>query len=229
MGADPFELVTHTWQSVATVPSGDVQDIVIAPAGFGAYGGSLITSGYSGVFAIDPTTGIVTTLSPGTLVSSIGFTPAGSLLGTDYNANNILSFAADGSTSVFYSGVGNQPDGLSVHPLTGDVYVATWPGIFSKINPAGTTSTLFADGWNIDGGYWPTPMNFSNDGERLLFGTTSGDGTQYENRAIGGFESISGPGSAVPEPGSMTLLCTGALGVICKLRRRRQRVAPEHA
>ena len=163
-------------------------DFALAPSGFGAYGGQLIACN-GGVYAVNPTTGAKTNIfvGSGDWHSSLDFGPNGTLYVTEYNSGNVLTVTAAGSTSVFANLPGANPDGLAVHPGTGNIYVADPSGgkIF-MITPAGVVST-FATSVILDDGFYPTGMAFSRNGTVLYYLTNT---SVFQLAAIQGFPPI---------------------------------------
>jgi sugar lactone lactonase YvrE len=174
---------------VAAVPG--AMGMEVAPAGFGAFGGQLIVGTTTGVVALDAGTGTVTPIWATGTVPDVAFTLDGRLLALPANGQ-IVEVAADGTTSIFASGLG-AADGIAVHPSTGEIFVAD-PSSQSivKVSADGTTSSPFATDALVDGGFFPSPITFTVDGASLFYGTRESGTTVYR---IDGFEGLDGSGT----------------------------------
>ena len=185
---------------LASLGSGvDAMGMAVAPAGFGAFGGQLVVGTYDGISIVNPTNGAVSVLlsTTGMPHSDVAFTPGGVLLSTDYDNNRIVSVTAAGVESTFFAGP-SSPDGIAVHPGTGEVFVAS-SGLDSivKIDPSGTTSSVFASGSDFDGGWFVSPIRFSTDASILYYGVGEG---QMDFYAISGFSGVAPAPVNVPVP-----------------------------
>jgi PEP-CTERM motif len=132
-----------------------------------------------------------------------------------------------GSFETFGSACLNFPFPLVIHDGVftfvfedGDTLSGTWSGTSSRvISPAGRVLTT-SDSYVVTGGtgkFDGAIGSFSDSGGGTSTGVTA---TQYYT-----FEgTISAPGLvAVPEPGTVGLLSTGAIGMMLKFRRRTKR------
>jgi len=185
---------------LASIGAGnDAMGMAVAPAGFGAYGGQLVVGSYDGISVVDPGTGSVSVLisTVGDPHSDVGFTPAGELLATDYDNNRIVSVSAAGIESEFYAGPA-EPDGIAVHPGTGEIYVASSSSdSIVKIAPDGNSSSVFATGADFDSGWFVSPLRFSVDATTLYYGAGE---SQMDIYAISGFDGIGPAPVQVPVP-----------------------------
>lgn len=180
---------------LASLGSGvDAMGMAVAPAGFGAYGGQLVVGTYDGISIVNPANGAVSVLlnTPGNPHSDVAFTPDGVLLAVDYDNSRVVSVTAAGVESTFYDGI-SGPDGIAVHPSTGNVFVASSNlDAIVKIDPTGTSSSQFASDAIFDAGWFVSPIRFSTDGSVLYYGAGPSTLSIY---AISGFD-----GAAPPPP-----------------------------
>ncbi len=189
-----------------------VSDIALAPDAFGAFGGMLVVGGHGRVDVVDSLSGSVSTLATitgGGLYDTItvDFTPDGRLLATSLDTGQVLEIGADGSVSVFASGL-RGPSGIAVDPASGEVFVASeHERVLYRFAADGTGLPLFSSNFPIDGGYYPTALSFTSDGTSLLFSQSPS-----QVWAIDGFAGVP---AAVTEPAPLALLAFGgvALGV----------------
>jgi DNA-binding beta-propeller fold protein YncE len=196
---------------LTTVP-GDLHgngnaDFAVAPAGFGAFGGQLISCN-GGVYAVNPTTGVKTDIVVETSnhYSALDFGPNGVLYVADYENARVITVTATGTIAVFASLPGTAPDGLAVHPGTGNIYVAdSSNSAILKITPAGVSNT-FATDTPLDSGYFPSGLAFSADGGTLYYLTNEGS---FQLAAITGFPASMA--NAIPVLGLAGLLALAAL------------------
>jgi sugar lactone lactonase YvrE len=214
--SQPTPTATYLTTIGGTLNSNGNADFAVAPAGFGAYGGKLISCN-GGVYAVDPVTGAKTDIfvGGGDHYSSLGFGPNGMLYVADYDAAQVLTVSAAGATSVFASLPGTFPDGLAVQPTTGDIYVIDssngYAGAASilKITPAGVVST-FATNVSVSEGYYPSGLAFSNDGSTLYYLTVD-QSSVLEVAAIKGFPAVAAANIPIPAVGPAGLLLLALL------------------
>jgi sugar lactone lactonase YvrE len=210
--------------TIAAVNGNGNADFAVAPPGFGAFGGQLIASN-GGVYAVNPATGAKTDIAlSGTHYSSLGFGPNSVLYVADYDNARVITVTAAGTTSVFADLPGTSPDGIAVHPVTGDIYVADSSGDqIIRITPAGVSST-FATNLGFDGGYYPAGFAFSTSGDILYYLTQ--ENNLFQLAAIQGFASAAPPAVAVPVPvfgaaGGLILVLLLAVAGVTGIRRVR--------
>ena len=174
-----------------------VQDIE-----FGCGGLDMIIATDNGVVAIDRVLGTMSTLLSGPNVGGIACHPSrNTILATDYNNDMILEVTPGGMQSVFVPMTSNEPDGLDVHPSTGDIYIACSGngGVMQVVDPAGAMLQTFGTGMQFDPGTWPSPFAFSNDATRVYYGARA---SSYELRAVDGFPGLVRCDLGTPLPGS---------------------------
>lgn len=211
--------------TIAAVNGNGNADFAVAPPGFGAFGGQLIASN-GGVYVVNPATGAKTdiALSGTDHYSSLGFGPNGVLYVADYDNARVITVTAAGTTSVFADLPGTAPDGIAVHPGTGDIYVADSNlDQIIRITPAGVSST-FATNLGFDGGYYPAGFAFSTSGNILYYLTQ--ENNLFQLAAIQGFASAAPPAVAVPvpvfgAPGGLILALLLAVAGVTGIRRVR--------
>ena len=174
---------------VASVPG--AMGMEFAPSGFGAYGGQLIVGTTTGVVALDVGTGTVTPIWNTGNVPDVAFSLDGRLLALRANGT-ITEVGADGSTSVFASGLGSA-DGIAVQPATGEIFLAD-PSSRSilKVSADGSTTTTFATNALVDGGFFPSPITFTVSGGSMFYGTRESGTTVYR---IDGFSAAVSDGT----------------------------------
>ena len=198
---------------LASIGAGnDAMGMAVAPAGFGTYGGQLVVGSYDGISIVDPDTGTVNVLlsTVDDPHSDVGFTPAGELLATDHDNSRIVSVSATGTESVFYAGP-SEPDGIAIHPGTGQVYVASsGSDSIVKIAPDGTSSSVFATGTDFDSGWFVSPLRFSADATTLYYGAGE---SQFDIYAISGFDGV-GPDPLLEPVPSMSAWALIVLAVL---------------
>ena len=175
----------------------------VAPASFGGFGGQLVVGTTSGVSVVDPASGVETVLwNAGTEISDVAFILDGRLIVTRENTGELIELSAAGVPTPFAAGLG-APDGIAVHPGTGDIYV-TDPNSSTlwRVAPDGSSVSAFATGAAVDGGYFPSPIAFSVDGTELFYGTRESGTTIYR---ISGFPSVTPASPPTPVPANDTL------------------------
>jgi len=182
---------------VAQVTGGSM-GIAVVPAGFGSYGGQLAVGTHSGISILDPSNGNVVVLwTAGTEIPAVAFTLDGRLVAANYSAAEIVEITSGGVATTLASGFGS-PDGIAVHPATGELYITTpssseiW-----KLQPDGSAQSVFASNAQVDNGYYPSPITFSVDGVDMYYATRESGSTIYQ---ISGFDAASGLIDAVPVP-----------------------------
>lgn len=215
-----ISLPSPTASYLATVPATSANtnaDFAVAPAGFGAFAGKFIACDV-GVYAVDPTTGARTDIfvGGGDHYSSLGFGPNGKLYVADYETGDIITVTAAGATSLL-ANVSGRPDGLAVHPVTGDIYVADSNNQqIYKITPAGVVST-FATGIVFSSGYYPSGLAFSSTGSTLYYLAEDGSGVNLDK--ITGFPTVSHPIPAL-SPTNLLVLALLIVAAGATLNRR---------
>lgn len=200
--------------SIAT-PTNRPMGMAIAPAGFGAFGGMIIVADADGVSVINPANGNVTQLwDANTNISDVAFTLAGEIVAVRDNGD-LIQITSAGVATVITSGLGGS-DGVAVHPVTGEIYVADPNGdTIWKVQPDGSSPTAFATNVLVDSGFFPSPIAFSPDGADLFYITRESGSTIYR---ISGFPTLSI--QQVPTLSTwMLILLTLLLGIV-GLRKR---------
>lgn len=205
------DLSTGAQTTLAATPGGT------APAlAYGA--GKLFVGTYSGLRAYDTASNSYTSVAGlNSLYNSLTFANDGRLLLSDYNNSRILAYdPVTNSSSVFRSGIANV-GGIAVHAGSGKVYAAAEGNrqLF-EIAADGSSASVFANNFDVDGGWYPTALTFSQDQSQLFF--LQNAGSTFALHAISGFEAV--VGQAVPEPGALALALLGLTGVALSRRRK---------
>ena len=184
---------------------------------------------------INPSTGLATQIgSFGTLnFSSLAFKADGTLLGVTGDGNaatnpeTLFTISTLNASATLLLALGNGADGetIAMHP-NGLLYhssgAAVLEAVFESVNlgtltvnPIGVASgEMFAMGYNPDSG-----QMLGSDIDSDLFSINLATGARTPIGHINGLQRNRGLAFVVPEPGAMTLLGLGAMG-LGTLRRR---------
>lgn len=185
---------------------------------YSAIGGNklyIAESGGLSVYDIDHgTVGTVSQIN--TLLSAVVTGKDGRLYAADYNNGQLIAYDPSTNTlSTVRSGIPGIA-GLAVDPISGDIYaVSEGTGAMLRISADGSTVSTFATNLAIDGGYYPTGLQFAPDGSGLYI-LEPDTGSTFSLHEITGFE-------AVPEPGTIAILGTALLAIF-GLRRKASNV-----
>ena len=202
---------------LASIGNGnDAMGMAVAPAGFGAYAGQLVVGSYDGISIVNPSTGAVSVLlsTVDNPHSDVAFTSAGELLATDYDNNRIVRVSDAGTESVFSAGL-DGPDGIAIHPGTGEVYVAaSGSDTIVKLAPDGLSSSVFATGADFDSGWFVSPIRFSAEGTSLYYGVGESQADIY---VITGFDGVNPPPAPAPLGEPVPTMSAWALIVLAVL------------
>lgn len=157
---------------VVNIAGAEINGLVVAPVGYGAFGGQLIAATQSGgVVAIDPTGPTVTAIAPGNY-SDLEFASDGTMYTVSDNGD-VATVSAAGVVSVVATLT--QPDGIAVDNSGGRLLVADWsPGVgelFAVTIPGGVVSSL--GNFDFDSGFWPSGLAFDGSTLMMLTGETS--------------------------------------------------------
>lgn len=153
-----------------------INAMVVAPQGYGAYGGDIIFIAYNEVYAYDPASAnppeLIVSLPQ--VVSDLVFGGDGTLYIADYNQGKIITLASNGTATDFVTGLGGV-DGLTVDTQSGTLFAAcSSPDRLYSIDIASKTKTELST-INFDGGYYPSGIVF--DGfETLIMKTGENPG-----------------------------------------------------
>jgi WD40 repeat protein len=188
------------------------EDMAIAPASFGELSGQIIVSGWKGIHVINPITQDVSYLvgdgSTTYNYNSMCLTTDGNLYAIHDLTDQIHQIHPDGSVTTFASGIGWDADGIAIHPITGNMYIAcSSDNTLKELDVKTMTWSIFASDIDFDNGFYPSPLCFSSDGYTLFYGIGE---NSCQIRAIDGF---------VPEP---TTICLIGLGSLSLLRKRKK-------
>jgi hypothetical protein len=204
-----------SWSAVGNIlGAGPVNDIALAPIGFGSFGGQLIAATTNGLFAMNTVTGAVTVLRSGDYWSAVAFTPDGQLLASEYfgaNAPGIYKVASNGSLTLFTSDA--NVDGLAVNAGTGQIVAADASRIFTLSSTGVRTDIVAA---SLDGGFYPGVLSFNRTGTNVLYGSYNGTSNSYGVNAITGFAANDATGVPLPGVAAAGMALMGA----AKFRRR---------
>lgn len=185
-----------------------IEDIALAPAGFGSFGGQLIVGTHSdGLWAMS-TAGVATPIAGGSF-TSLEFDSNGNLFAVRHANSDLVTVSPSGTVSLFASGF--QSEGLAIHP-SGDMYaISSKSKAIFKITSAGAVST-FATDVSADFGFFAQPIGFSPDFTTLWY-TEDPDNLE----SISGFSSV----VPVPEPSTLAIWSLFSLcGLAISWRRR---------
>jgi sugar lactone lactonase YvrE len=188
---------------------------------FGSNGNLFVAGGTSNkIYEITPG-GVVSTFASSNLDAPVGLAidSSGNIYAANQFNGTIVKFTPGGSASTFASGLSTLDD--LVFDSSGNLWVSDSNGFGStsgtvlKFTPGGSSSTILT-GLN-------NPANMAFDSAGNLFIANLG-GTITEltpGGTVSTFASgLAGPNgiaigvSALPEPASLTLFCTGALGMM---------------
>lgn len=173
-GVDPG---TGTPNMLVTLAN-DPNSLVIAPAGFGAYGGQLIAALPTGeVYAVNQSQVTPTPV----LIGNAGIGASALIFGADgtlYIATGdatVVTMTAAGVVANFATGM-NEVDGLAIDNAGGRLFIADAGSdeLLQATIPGGVVSMLSAA--NFDGGYRPSPIVFDGIGT-IVMGLDAGGGT----------------------------------------------------
>lgn len=135
-----------------------INSIVLAPPGFGNYGGQLIVGKSNGdIVAIDQsvenpdTTNVIATVA-GANVSNLIFGNDGTLYAADYDLSKIVTVDANGTLTDFTIGILQEPDGLAIDNIGSRLFIASsgTDKLYTADIPSGDLSELADVDFNID-------------------------------------------------------------------------------
>ena len=152
---------------------GSVNGLVVAPAGYGTFGGQLIAATQnSGIVAVDPAVPNATTIVSGVnSFSDLEFASDGTLYVVSNATGDVSTVSAAGVVTAI-TNLAN-PDGIAVDNAGGRLFVATNSGVgelFSVTIPGAVVSSL--GNFDFDGGFFPSGLAF--DGSTLMMLTGVG-------------------------------------------------------
>jgi len=155
---------------------GTANDLLIAPAGFGAYGGHLIICTYSpgALYAVDLSNPVSSTqITTGQFNSGV-FGSDGTLYCTTASGSNISTVSATGTVASFTTMPVSGLDGITFDSSGGRLFVASSDvdSVYAVSVPGGTPSRYTAA--NFDAGWWPSGLIYDNG--KLLAGVDSSVG-----------------------------------------------------
>ena len=152
--------------------------LVVAPSGYGSFGGQLIVGlGTGEIYAIDQTQASPMAdfiVDIGGAASDLVFGSDGTLYIADYDFDNILTLPAGGVPVNFTSSV-NRPEGLAVDNIGGRLFVANSGDNTMKQISIPSGGLLDSDTAIFDNGFGVSGIFFDNYGT-ILMGL--GDGSQ---------------------------------------------------
>lgn len=181
-----------------------VNTMVIAPAGWGSYGGQMIVATSSGIYALNMSTGVQTTIVGSGTWDGLAWNAANELVATQ-NSSEVSKIASNGTVSGFFS-VGATVDSLVIHPGTGEIFTTSTTNIY-RTNANGTGTTSFISGLNISGGWYPSGIAFSPNGATMYYSESNGG--YYKLYSVTGFSSV----APVPEASTTLMLLLALCGV----------------
>ena len=149
-----------------------INSIVLAPPGYGSYGGQLIVGTSNGdILAIDqsvvnPSLNVISTVAGGT-VSNLVFGNDGTLYATDYDDFKIVTVAADGTLTDFATML-SFPDGLAIDNSGSRLFIAE-SGL-DKLQaadiPSGALSIIGSV--NFGSGFAPSGLAYDNNDTLMM-------------------------------------------------------------
>lgn len=182
-------------------------------------GQNLIVSTNAGVYKynIATHTTTATSLNSGTY-SAVATGLDGNIFLADYNNGKIVSYNFGLNTSAnFRTGLSGVA-GLAIDPVTGEIFAALEnSATIDRISSDGSALVAFATNVAMDGGFFPTALEFAPNGGSLYF-TQSGPGSAFNLHQISGFQTVTS--TDVPEPASLALFGLG-LAAVAFMRRRK--------
>ncbi len=188
--------------STFTSLSGSINGLVLANSN-SDYFGSILAATYSGLYAVDTATGLSSLIDSG-LYNGVDVTQGGDIFAT--KDNGVSHFLSDGTLDYFTNT--SYIDGITIHDGTGDIYLASsQQRSILQFDELSLATSVFASNINFDGGWFPSPIEFSQNGEELYYGER--DGSMW---SIQGFPAISNSGT-VPEPSILALMSLGIFGL----------------
>lgn len=205
----------------SSVPT-SINDLIIAPAGFGSYGGTLLAVTRNGeVVSIDPGTGVKTfIIGPSTsfdAYSNLSVTPDGRVLITHHTGNRVLEVSPTGVITEVAAQTSTGPrfDGIVTHQGTGISYItnSSFSGSILSLDAMGNLQTI-ADDLKFNSGWFPGQIELSVDGTQLYYGVRD------QLRVISGLPAIVSA-NPVPSPATVSLFLLGAIVLTLRKGRRR--------
>jgi DNA-binding beta-propeller fold protein YncE len=158
---------------LSTAGYGAVSALALAPANFGAWGGSLIAvTDLGNIVSIDPDSGAASLVGGphNVALSGVAFAADGTLFVANHTGGSIVTVApVGGALTDFAVGLG-EPDGLVLDQLGTTLYVADSQGdtLWAVSVPGGVATSLGA--YSFDAGSEPTAITFDGLG-MLVLGT----------------------------------------------------------
>jgi DNA-binding beta-propeller fold protein YncE len=150
---------------------GAMNGLALAPANYGAWGGSLVAVTDLGhIVSVDPESGTATLIGGphNVALSALAFAADGTLFAANHTDGKIVGVdPASGALADFALGLG-QPDGLVLDQLGTTLYVADSQGntLWGVSVPGGVATNLGS--FTFDAGPEPTAMAFDGLGQLIL-------------------------------------------------------------
>lgn len=162
--------------TLLTSATGNINAITIAPSGYGSYGGQLIIGTLNGaISAIDQS---ATNPSPSTIanignaISDLAFSKAGTLYVVDFDFGNIITVAADGTSTDFITAVINEPDGIEIDDASSRLFIAdSGTDTLYSSTFSGVLTTLRSIDFST--GFGPSGLTYDGNGTLLMHLATS--------------------------------------------------------
>ncbi len=172
-----YRIVGGAPQTVINLPT-TLNDIAIAPAGFGAYGGQIIGVGFNSiVYAIDPAVPSITQIGQTSgILSDLVFAPNGSTLYIANNSNStIQTMSSAGVFATFASGL-SSIDGIAINAAGTQLIAAHYAG-GSRLSTVSVPGAVVADYATVplDGGFYTTGVLVDTSGSVIMKSQSGGN------------------------------------------------------
>ncbi len=155
-----------TYSKIVDLPN--ISSIVIAPEGYGSYGGHLVFAAYAKIYAYDPSEidPPVLIVDNGSVIADLVFGEDGTLYAADYSGHKVITVASNGTIADFVTLPANI-DGLEVDNA-GSLFVASsGTSKLYSVNISTKTISELAD-VSFGGGWYPAGLAFDGFSTLLM-------------------------------------------------------------